>query len=336
MPVTLGNTSFTSSSGNLSLEGTNSFSPPTGTTAERPASPAAGMTRYNTSTTAFEFYNGTSWVGIGVLDGTSEATAAPSASYILSINPTATSGLYWIKPSGTSIAYQTFCDMQYDGGGWVMAFAYYKGQTPVQNVDVGYYSSPQAAATAISQSISAIARTNDPLNSFCMPAGFWSAFGSNSQGRGEIREEYAISGGTWPNNTNRVVIFHGGRTSGGAAGNFLTSTQMTNARLVQGWNGRNTVAIESTVGNTSRSGYLKNTLGVPSPYTGTGDSILGISVDPNNLGAPTTTDGTNSYTNQQAQNNSSWMGRGNNSSAAGTSTNGGEPNGTRWGFVFIR
>jgi hypothetical protein len=34
---------------------------PVGTTAQRPASPATGMMRYNTTTSLVETYNGTSW-----------------------------------------------------------------------------------------------------------------------------------------------------------------------------------------------------------------------------------------------------------------------------------
>ena len=34
---------------------------PSGTTAERPATPSLGMTRYNTTTNSFEYYNGSSW-----------------------------------------------------------------------------------------------------------------------------------------------------------------------------------------------------------------------------------------------------------------------------------
>jgi hypothetical protein len=38
---------------------------PIGTTAQRPASPATGMIRFNTSNTAFEGYTGNSWAGLG-------------------------------------------------------------------------------------------------------------------------------------------------------------------------------------------------------------------------------------------------------------------------------
>jgi hypothetical protein len=37
---------------------------PAGTTAQRPTSPAAGMTRFNTDTLLMEYYNGTAWISI--------------------------------------------------------------------------------------------------------------------------------------------------------------------------------------------------------------------------------------------------------------------------------
>lgn len=37
---------------------------PVGLTAERPTNPIAGMTRYNSSTTLLEFYNGTAWASL--------------------------------------------------------------------------------------------------------------------------------------------------------------------------------------------------------------------------------------------------------------------------------
>ena len=53
-----------------------------------------------------------------VLDGTTQARAATSAQAILAVNPSATDGVYWIKPAGSSTAYQTYCIMSLEGGGW--------------------------------------------------------------------------------------------------------------------------------------------------------------------------------------------------------------------------
>ena len=40
---------------------------PTGTTAQRPASPAVGDVRYNTTEGEYEAYNGTAWVTWGTV-----------------------------------------------------------------------------------------------------------------------------------------------------------------------------------------------------------------------------------------------------------------------------
>lgn len=61
MPVTLGNTSITSSSGTLEVVGTGSIKLPAGTTAQRPASSVVGMIRYNTSTVELEVFDGIGW-----------------------------------------------------------------------------------------------------------------------------------------------------------------------------------------------------------------------------------------------------------------------------------
>lgn len=59
--------SFTTlaASGDVSFTGTGRLRLPTGTTAQRPASPAAGWIRFNTTLTQFEGYNGSAWGSIG-------------------------------------------------------------------------------------------------------------------------------------------------------------------------------------------------------------------------------------------------------------------------------
>lgn len=49
----------------LSIDGTGSLQVPSGTSAQEPATPAAGMLRFNTDLDSFEGYNGTLWGGIG-------------------------------------------------------------------------------------------------------------------------------------------------------------------------------------------------------------------------------------------------------------------------------
>jgi len=45
--------------GNVTLTGAYTIS--TGTTAQRPATPATGMMRFNTTTSKLEYYNGSAW-----------------------------------------------------------------------------------------------------------------------------------------------------------------------------------------------------------------------------------------------------------------------------------
>lgn len=53
-----------------------------------------------------------------VFDGSTEARAALSAQDILTIDPSATDGAYWIKPEGSDTAHLTYCNMTLEGGGW--------------------------------------------------------------------------------------------------------------------------------------------------------------------------------------------------------------------------
>ena len=49
----------------LIVGGTDYVQMPVGTTGQRPTTPATGMTRYNSTTGLLEYYNGTSWLGVG-------------------------------------------------------------------------------------------------------------------------------------------------------------------------------------------------------------------------------------------------------------------------------
>lgn len=114
---------------NIELPG-NAVKLPTGSTIDRPINAVRGATRVNTDTDAIEYYNGTSWIGIGVLDGSSSSVAAPSASYIKQVlGGTASNGLYWIKTANMQYPIQVYCDMTYDGGGWMLLAYGYVGST---------------------------------------------------------------------------------------------------------------------------------------------------------------------------------------------------------------
>ena len=59
-------------------------------------------------------------------DGSTESRAGASASAIKSLTGTTTDGIYWLKPTGGSgVAFQTWCIMNRDGGGWAKVLQYY-------------------------------------------------------------------------------------------------------------------------------------------------------------------------------------------------------------------
>jgi len=66
----------------------------------------------------------------GGMDGLTAATAGPSALSIKKAYPSSTSGLYWIKNVNVNsgLAFQVYCDMSTDGGGWILL---------VQNATIG-------------------------------------------------------------------------------------------------------------------------------------------------------------------------------------------------------
>lgn len=75
---TSGNLILNSATDIISMNNTGSLLLPSGTTAERPSSPVAGMIRYNSDLLGFEGYNGTYWIpldGVRDTDGNTQITA---------------------------------------------------------------------------------------------------------------------------------------------------------------------------------------------------------------------------------------------------------------------
>lgn len=95
------------------------FDLPSGTTAERPASPAAGYVRFNTTLSVVEIYTGTAWASVSImLDGSTAALAPTSASALISAGK-GSNGLYYIKPDASGVAKQMYCYLN-TFGPWVV------------------------------------------------------------------------------------------------------------------------------------------------------------------------------------------------------------------------
>lgn len=121
---------------------------PTGTTAQRDVSPAAGYFRFNTTNTAFEGYNGTSWSSLGSGGGDfvliSSATASSSAtidftsisntvydSYRLVIRDflPATNGVnLWLRTSASGV-FRSTADYSHQALRWTTSALGYDGAT---------------------------------------------------------------------------------------------------------------------------------------------------------------------------------------------------------------
>ena len=80
----------------------------------------AGVLYFNTTSGKLYFCNGDEWVGLGTVPPGSTSNPAKSCAHIKQDNPSATSGVYWLQPDGVSAAFQNYCDMAADGGGWTL------------------------------------------------------------------------------------------------------------------------------------------------------------------------------------------------------------------------
>jgi hypothetical protein len=124
----------------LTINDTGYFTLPSGTTAQRPGSPSAGMIRHNTDTDRQEYYDGTVWRDLSTHFPTSELGQHPgyagkTGSQIKTVTGTTTSGFYWLNPvvpsssnldivppgqgnTFTTGPFRIWVDMNYQGGGW--------------------------------------------------------------------------------------------------------------------------------------------------------------------------------------------------------------------------
>ena len=119
---------------NTTVAGTDGIQLPRGPIGSRPGSPSNGQLWFNTTTRTVEYYDASisSWRELDSQGsrfksvwhprsaiGLTQQTPAASAKEILSENPGAPDGVYWINLP-TVGARQCYCDMTYNGGGWIL------------------------------------------------------------------------------------------------------------------------------------------------------------------------------------------------------------------------
>lgn len=121
----------------LSIKDGQQLGLPVGTTAQRPTPAAMGMMRVNTSIGWVEYYDGSDWKPVinAPGDGLTAATAGRSARAIKALTGTSTTGFYWIKAPGMALPIRVYCDMSYDGGGYMLITYGYVGSTGDSSVN---------------------------------------------------------------------------------------------------------------------------------------------------------------------------------------------------------
>lgn len=128
----------------------------------------AGQVRYRAN--RFEGCNGSAWVALDASNGTTAETAGLNCKALRDAGTGLSSGYYWLDPdgTGTNAAFQAFCDMSGNGGGWTriailrhlssvqenlldrgLTFTEVRAVTATSGSSIATFSSPQTATTGL-------------------------------------------------------------------------------------------------------------------------------------------------------------------------------------------
>jgi len=103
---------------NININDNGHLTLPSGTTAERPASPAKGMLRFNTDLLRVEFYNGTVWQSILGLPGNSAGTAFSTMDELVGVGYTGVQTL-WTTLGNRVSPFRVNIDFDTPNGPWM-------------------------------------------------------------------------------------------------------------------------------------------------------------------------------------------------------------------------
>lgn len=218
--------SVTPTSGTLTVNGTGGLVIPSGTTAQRSGT-TAGSLRYNSTIGAPEQYINGAWQS---LLGTSPAYPAPSASAILTANPTAPSGYYWLRLTGMTQPFQAYCKMDF-GGGWVLLdrlIPEIGGNTPViTGSAVGAGGGDMIGNDNINPKIAPIQFTNGPTVNNSQSGTFGCG---GASGRSQVITSAALRSAFGTISAVRAKVFLGtndGNVVCGYVGQLISPTMIT-------------------------------------------------------------------------------------------------------------
>jgi hypothetical protein len=150
---------------------------PTGATADRPAAPIAGTVRFNTTTSAMEYYTGAAWVRSGAIIQQVQGTISTSSSNVQmpydNTTPTATEGQQLMSVSFTPVLSNSIIVVTVDGFYAVnsandvfVSGALYNGTTAIAAQMLGFTTNTGAGANYSFRNFHTSGSTNARTYSF--------------------------------------------------------------------------------------------------------------------------------------------------------------------------